>query len=506
MHTLTIPLKTTKYDRQIMIKRFYAASKVHNTIVKHARKLLIQLDHDKEYQELRDSYIGFNDPDHKLSKDEEKLKKSLARQMNVIRKNYGLTEHALQAYIKKSGPKCRKCLSSQQLQKIATRVWKGVENILFNSGEELHFKANSRYLNIGGKSNANGAKFDKETMTVSWLGLELKCKIRQNEKNLAYIEQSLDHKIKYCEISRKMFSDGWHYYVIIYLDGEAPKKITNTGKRRMGIDPGVSMIACVGDDVMILEELAPRCKEYNKKIVKLQRSIDISQRITNPNKYKSDGTFKEGNKDKWIFSKTCLKKKRLLTAIYRQKAAYIKQCHEILANRLIMTADEFIVEKMNFKALQKKTKKTKKKQEYTPFKKNDGTIIMIRKYKKKKRYGKSLNNRAPASLLTILKRKCNLYGATFEYIDTNEFKASQYDHISDTCIKCSINQRIKIIGDHKVQRDLYSAFLIRNTNEELNFTDREKCIRGFDNFIVMHDKLVDSMKKMGTSMKQCFGF
>lgn len=77
MHTLTLPLKTTKYDRQIMIKRFYAASKVHNTIVKHARKLLIQLVHDKEYQELRDSYIRLNDPDRKLSKDEEKLKKSL---------------------------------------------------------------------------------------------------------------------------------------------------------------------------------------------------------------------------------------------------------------------------------------------------------------------------------------------------------------------------------------------------------------------------------------------
>ena len=124
----------------------------------------------------------------------------------------------------------------------------------------------------------------------------------------------------------------------------------------------------------------------------------------------------------------------------------------------------------------------------------------------KKRYGKSMNNRAPASLLTILKRKCDLYGATFEYIDTKEFKASQYDHIKDTCIKCSINERIKAIGNHKVQRDLYSAYLIKNTNEELNFTDREKCIRGFDNFIVMHDKLVDSMKKMGTSMKQCFGF
>ena len=90
-----------------------------------------------------------------------------------------------------------------------------------------------------------------------------------------------------------------------------------------------------------------------------------------------------------------------------------------------------------------------------------------------------MNNRAPASLLTILKRKCELYSAAFEYIDTKEFKASQYDHISDTCIKCSINQRIKIIGDHKVQRDLYSAYLIKNTNEELNFTDRDKCIRGF---------------------------
>ena len=40
MHTIQIPLRTTKYDKQVINKRFHALSHVHNILVKHAKKLL----------------------------------------------------------------------------------------------------------------------------------------------------------------------------------------------------------------------------------------------------------------------------------------------------------------------------------------------------------------------------------------------------------------------------------------------------------------------------------
>ena len=59
MHTLTLRLLTTKYDCQVMEKRFHAVSHIHNVMVKHAKKLLKRLKHDKEYQTLKTEYVGF---------------------------------------------------------------------------------------------------------------------------------------------------------------------------------------------------------------------------------------------------------------------------------------------------------------------------------------------------------------------------------------------------------------------------------------------------------------
>ena len=53
---------------------------------------------------------------------------------------HGLSEYAFQAYIKTCTKQFRKCLSSQQVQKEAVRVWKGVENVFFGEGRDIHFK------------------------------------------------------------------------------------------------------------------------------------------------------------------------------------------------------------------------------------------------------------------------------------------------------------------------------------------------------------------------------
>lgn len=56
MHTLQLRLKTTAYDRQEIPRRFYALSHIHNVLVKHAKKLLCQLEHNKEYQGMLTEY------------------------------------------------------------------------------------------------------------------------------------------------------------------------------------------------------------------------------------------------------------------------------------------------------------------------------------------------------------------------------------------------------------------------------------------------------------------
>ena len=137
---------------------------------------------------------------------------------------------------------------------------------------------------------------------------------------------------------------------------------------------------------------------------------------------------------------------------------------------------------------------------------HDGTVKVIQKYKRKKRFGRSINRRAPARFLLELKRKAEAVGGVYAEVDTKEFKASQYNHVTDTYEKIPLSQREKEIGNRKVQRDLYSAFLIRNADLDFKHPDREKCEYEFEYFADMQDQLILKMKESGLSMRQCFGF
>ena len=155
---------------------------------------------------------------------------------------------------------------------------------------------------------------------------------------------------------------------------------------------------------------------------------------------------------------------RLLKALYRKKHAYIVDSHRELCNKLITIARYFPVEKMHFQALQKKATETKRQEKKTEVKQKDGTVKVIQKYKRKKRFGRSINRRAPARFLLELKRKAEAVGGVYAEVDTKEFKASQYNHVTDAYEKIPLSQREKEIGKRKVQRDIYSAFLIRNAD------------------------------------------
>ena len=498
MHVLTLLINTTKYDKQVINKRFNIYARLYNIAIKHVKKLITRLERNDDYKTYLAEYKQLLQKP-KLNKFEKQRKAELNKLLNNIRSNIGLTKANLYVYMKVVGKKYKANVSSQQVQSIANRVFISVEKYLFGNGKHIHYKKFSDINTIGGTSNVNGVKFNKETMTADWLGLTLKVKL---PKDVTYIKESLNNKISYCEIKRMMFNNGYHYYLIIYLDGIAPKKLTNLNNNStMGIDPGVSTIAAVSDKQLFLEELAPKSKDYNKQIVKLQRKLDRSLRSTNPSKYNADGTVNKHSKAKWIKSNSYKKLNRKLLTLYRKKSAYIKQSHEILCNKLIRTSNKFIVERMSFSSLTKKAKTTKRQEITTVV--NDKIVF---KYKKKRRFGTSINNRAPSLFLLILKQKCNQYNLLFQEIETMKFKASQYNHITDTYIKVPLKQRSKLIGSDTVQRDLYSAFLIKNADFVTMKPDRNICLNDFATFVKLQDELIETMKQNNISMKQCFGF
>jgi len=148
---------------------------------------------------------------------------------------------------------------------------------------------------------------------------------------------------------------------------------------------------------------------------------------------------------------------------------------------------------MNYKALQKRSKKT--------------TVNKDGKFNKKKRFGKSLANKAPSKFLIILQNKLKAKGGLYFEINTREVKASQYNHLNQKYNKKKLSQRWNYFNyqgkDIKVQRDIYSAYLIKNVNDDLKSINNELCIKDFDNFIRLHD--IEIVKLQGLNNLSSMG-
>jgi hypothetical protein len=89
--------------------------------------------------------------------------------------------------------------------------------------------------------------------------------------------------------------------------------------------------------------------------------------------------------------------------------------------------------------------------------------------------------------LSILERKLGYHHRKLNKIDTWNAKASQYNHHSGEYKKKKLSERWNIINDIRVQRDMYSAFLIMNTNEDLKSFNQEKIAATYENFLYLHN-------------------
>lgn len=117
MHTVQLALTTSKGECREINRRFHALSHIHNVLVSHVRKLIIRLEHDKEYQGWLSSYTELKKkerPDgEEITREEKKTKICMSKSMDTRRKELGLTKSSLESYIKVCGRRYSKLLSSQ---------------------------------------------------------------------------------------------------------------------------------------------------------------------------------------------------------------------------------------------------------------------------------------------------------------------------------------------------------------------------------------------------------
>lgn len=464
---LTLPLKTESYQEDMLNKRFEIGRKMYNACLNELNKRYDTMIQSKEYQKVC-----------KLPKGKERNK-----QFQELNKKYSLTEYSLHDYIKPMQHYYKSNIDSFTAQKIATRCFKAFEGLMYHTADKIKYKPYDEMYSIEGKSNTTGIRFIGNHLL--WNGLQILVTIKEKDE---YAQIALHNKVKYCRIKREMIKGKYHYYIQLVLDGIPPIKVTKQGEikgqigsGKVGIDIGTQTIAISSQYESKLLELAPEINKIDKEIKQLQRKMERSKRATNPNKYNDNGTINTKDKSKWIYSNRYIKLKNERKELFRKQTEIRKQSHNILANYLLNLGDEFYVEQMNYKGLQKRSKKTTI---------NEKTG----KFNKKKRFGKSLANKAPSMFLTILDNKLKWNESQLYKIDTTNVKASQYNHTTDKYMKKELSERWNCIDDCKIQRDLYSAFLIMNVKSNLSEVDRDLCFKTFDRFKTQHDKEIERIK------------
>ena len=177
----------------------------------------------------------------------------------------------------------------------------------------------------------------------------------------------------------------------IKINTETSEVKNGIGVGNVGIDIGTRTIAYSSRYEVKLLELCPEVENIERKKSIFQRKLDRQRRVNNPNNYNSDGTIKRGIKLDWVKSNKYIKTQNELRELQRKQTDIRRQSHEKLANHIISLGDRILVETMNFKGLQKRSKETTKNKQG--------------KFNKKKRFGKSLANKAPAMLIEMINRK-----------------------------------------------------------------------------------------------------
>ena len=560
---ITIGLDCTDLDIKILNKRFEIARHMYNKTLAHAIKRLSLLRKDKNYREFLSIYHDLKLKISKIScrphgdsktKEEKELKKLekefkyVKKELTDLQRTYGLSEFQLHEFIAVSKRNFERNIDINTAQAIASTVWKSISTNLFGNSKKCHFKKHGTLTSVEGKTNKSGIILRKKKITKTrlskkdkqnpkkkqkliketvekdclvWNGLQIPVKYRKDD---LFIQECIElYKPQYCRIVKKIVKGEDKFYLQLIIEGVAPSKRKNDGSfrneinskktvGRVGIDIGTQTIATVSKNKCRLMEFAPKSNQFDREIFLTQRALDRSRRTTNPNNYNKDGTIKQGikipdghvangkarcSKLNWVRSKGYMKLIYKLKELYRLKSVYVEHSHNILANQILIEGSDIFVENMNYKALSKRAK----------FKEGE-ELNKKGKNKRKKRFGKSIGNKSPGKFLTVLNTKLQYQGKSLNKVNNYTFKASQYNHIDNEYKKENLNTRNKIIGKRKVQRDLYSAFLMYCSNDDLQTANQEMCIKEFDNFIKNHNieiARLTGLKKDGTKFPSSMG-
>ncbi|RHS00208.1 hypothetical protein DWW20_16695, partial [Ruminococcus sp. AF14-5] len=440
-HVLVLEADISECDKRELLHMSNIIRIAGNELIAVMKKQYGQLLRTKRYRRLQDMYAKAKKADNK------EQVKIIVSEMSEMQKSYNLTwEYCQKAMVKIN--KQYQLNSIFALSK-AEDVWLAVEKCLFSDGKTIHFKkygdypairARQRNRGIVISADNNGMKFKlgnivmrpivnkpKHTRTRRGNG------IKTIESHDIFAEMEIESVIKYLEnpevideialqlynqkgiimdtyrpcytsVSFKEIRGKIRVFIHISIEGAAKTKFNADGTRRhqygkgfIGCDIGPQSIAYTSKEEVGLKNLAERgasIKAREQKETRILRKMDRSRRAMNPENYNDDGTIRKGKKT-WKKSNRYKKLHSQYRNICRIAAENRHLAINEEVNHMRALGNVFITEPKNAKKLQKRSKKAERQDKPSVIQKSDGTEQLIYKYKRRKRFGKSIKNRCP---------------------------------------------------------------------------------------------------------------
>ena len=508
---LTLPLKLEKWQSDHLEKRFEIARQLYNTLVHAELKRIHRIERMPEYREIERQIEATTDKKEKWALKNQKKQ--------FLRKN-GINRNTFTTDMKRFYKHFNDNIGSNVAQHgIVSQVLTAFEKVYIeNQSGEVHFKKPGDLCSVQGYSQkkSGGVEIMFREGKIIWnqqgnndrKGVTREFPLKLSPDN-SYEAEMLKKHVKFVRILRKEGKTKPHWYAQLVLEGKSAVKrdpISSAPKHPVGhgvvgIDIGTRTLAYSTDKEVNLLELADRVQNIEQEKRRLQRKMDRSRRAMNPENYNSDGTVKRGVKLTRNKSKRYRRIQHQLAMIQHHQADIRKQQHNELANYLLTLGDCFFVENMSYCDLAHRANKTEISEK-------------TGRYKRKKRFGKSIANKAPAMLITMLKQKCQSRGLEgVKEVDTH-VRASQYNHQTDTCIEKALENRWNVMPDgERIQRDLYSAFLLQHCKQGLpeynrkelkkefgeelyRVFDREALQRDYPQFVAYHHMTIQRLSEL----------
>lgn len=451
---ITFPLRTEKWQEDRIDKMMKMLTTYYNDRQTKLVGRYIYLSHSKAFKEAKG--------------------KGVVAFKKYMQEN-GFSKYDLDAFFKANtkGAIYQIGLNSYNIQYLSQCAWSAWEKKLFGNGKFIKTDIDVNIFKSRRKNDSfAGFAYDIGSFTITIKSTYARnniCTIpfivnRKSEYELFAMSQ----EIRNIAIVRKVIRGVNKYYVQFTVEGAPYNKGRHLGTGTVGIDPGPSKMAIVADKVVEINKLAPNIEEDEKVTARLKRKLDRSRRATNPHMYNEDGTSKKGQRQT-IFSKSYDKTRKQLAEAQRKLTAKRKIAHNELANKILEYGDTFKVETNSFKSMQARSKTTSTTK--------NGRI------RSKKRYGKSIKNRAPSEFLLILKNKLLQYSSGKYYDVPASYACTQFDFTDESFTEHKVSERSIITSDGiQHNRDTLAAFNIKNAIVSDTTSKKKKIVKSKEFF------------------------